>query len=78
MEWEERMLAVYEALKASYDVPDSKVLCNYIGNVSQEIVVSVVSMIEMQLEQAGESRGITKKVCNVAIEAIQNIIHHSD
>lgn len=77
MEWEERMLAVYEALKASYDVPNSKVLCNYIGNVSQEIVVSVVSMIEMQLEQSGESRGVTKKVCSAAIEAIQNIIHHS-
>ena len=71
------MLAVYEALKASYDVPNSKVLCNYIGNVSQEIVVSVVSMIEMQLEQSGESRGITKKVVNVAIEAIQNITQHS-
>lgn len=50
----------------------------YEGDFTQETTKSILSMTERNLESSGEESGIKKRIFNVMVEALQNIVKHSD
>jgi len=54
------------------------VILIYEGDFTQETTKSILSMTERNLEQSGEESGIKKRIFNVMVEALQNIVKHSD
>ncbi len=69
------MKYIYELHKKMLDF---KVILAYEGEVSQDITRSVLSMAERNLESLGEQLSTKKKVFNVMVECLQNIVKHSD
>ena len=50
----------------------------YQGDFTQESTKSILSMAERNLDSTGEDSSIKRKVFNVMVEALQNIVKHSD
>ena len=50
----------------------------YQGDFTQETTKSILTMAERNLDSSGEESGIKRKVFNVMVEALQNIVKHSD
>lgn len=50
----------------------------YQGDFTQESTKSILSMAERNLDSSGEDSTIKRKVFNVMVEALQNIVKHSD
>lgn len=65
-----------------YDLHKSMMTHNviliYEGDFTQETTKSILSMTERNLESSGEESGIKKRIFNVMVEALQNIVKHSD
>lgn len=49
----------------------------YEGDFTQESTKSILAMAERNLDSSGEDSGIKRKVFNVMVEALQNIVKHS-
>ncbi len=56
----------------------NNVILIYEGDFTQETTKSILSMTERNLESSGEESGIKKRIFNVMVEALQNIVKHSD
>ena len=69
-------------MKFIYDLHQSMITNNviliYEGDFTQETTKSILSMTERNLESSGEESGIKKRIFNVMVEALQNIVKHSD
>lgn len=50
----------------------------YQGEFTQETTKSILAMAERNLDSSGEESSIKRKVFNVMVEALQNIVKHSD
>ncbi len=50
----------------------------YEGDFTQETTKSILTMAERNLDSSGEEGNIKRKVFNVMVEALQNIVKHSD
>lgn len=50
----------------------------YQGEFTQETTKSILAMAERNLDSTGEDSSIKRKVFNVMVEALQNIVKHSD
>jgi Family of unknown function (DUF6272) len=50
----------------------------YQGEFTQETLKSILAMAERNLDSTGEESSIKRKVFNVMVEALQNIVKHSD
>lgn len=50
----------------------------YQGEFTQESTKSILAMAERNLDSSGEESSIKRKVFNVMVEALQNIVKHSD
>lgn len=50
----------------------------YQGEFTQESTKSILAMAERNLDTAGEDSSIRRKVFNVMVEALQNIVKHTD
>ena len=50
----------------------------YQGDFTQESTKSILSMAERNLDSSGEDSSIKRKVFNVMVEALQNIVKHTD
>ncbi|MDX2306371.1 MAG: SiaB family protein kinase [Microscillaceae bacterium] len=50
----------------------------YEGEFTQEITKSVLAMAERNMDAIGEDSTIKRKVFNVMVECLQNIVKHSD
>src|SRR6187455_169613 len=48
------------------------------GDFTQETIKSILTMAERNLDSSGEESAIKRKVFNVMVEALQNIVKHSD
>ncbi len=56
----------------------NNIILVYEGEFTQEITKSVLAMAERNMESMGEESGIKRKVFNVMVECLQNIVKHSD
>lgn len=54
-----------------------KLILVYDGDFTQETTKSILAMAERNLDSSGEDSGIKRKVFNVMVEALQNIVKHS-
>ena len=50
----------------------------YQGDFTQETTKSILTMAERNLDSSGEESNIKRKVFNVMVESLQNIVKHSD
>lgn len=55
-----------------------KLILVYQGEFTQESTKSILAMAERNLDTVGEDPSIRRKVFNVMVEALQNIVKHSD
>lgn len=55
-----------------------KLILVYQGEFTQETTKSILAMAERNLDSSGEESSIKRKVFNVMVEALQNIVKHSD
>lgn len=69
-------------MKYIYDLHRTMVTRNlilvYEGEFTQEITKSVLAMAERNMDAIGEDSAIKRKVFNVMVECLQNIVKHSD
>ena len=56
----------------------NNVILVYEGEFTQEITKSVLAMAERNMDSIGEESGIKRKVFNVMVECLQNIVKHGD
>lgn len=56
----------------------NNVILVYEGEFTQEITKSVLAMAERNMDSVGEESGIKRKVFNVMVECLQNIVKHGD
>jgi hypothetical protein len=54
-----------------------KLILVYDGDFTQETTKSILAMAERNLDSSGEDSGIKRKVFNVMVESLQNIVKHS-
>lgn len=54
-----------------------KLILVYEGDFTQETTKSILAMAERNLDSSGEDSGIKRKVFNVMVEALQNIVKHN-
>jgi glucose-6-phosphate-specific signal transduction histidine kinase len=57
---------------------DQHLILVYEGEFTQEITKSVLSMAERNMDSTGEESSIKRKVFNVMVECLQNIVKHAD
>jgi len=55
-----------------------KLILVYQGDFTQETTKSILAMAERNIDSSGEEANIKRKVFNVMVEALQNIVKHSD
>jgi hypothetical protein len=69
-------------MKYIYDLHKTMLARNlilvYEGEFTQEITKSVLAMAERNMDSMGEESSIKRKVFNVMVECLQNIVKHSD
>ena len=54
------------------------VILVYQGDFTQETTKSILAMAERNIDSSGEESGIKRKVFNVMMESLQNIVKHTD
>ena len=57
---------------------ENNIILVYEGEFTQEITKSVLAMAERNMDSIGEESGIKRKVFNVMVECLQNIVKHGD
>ena len=57
---------------------ENNILLVYEGEFTQEITKSVLAMTERNMDSIGEESSIKRKVFNVMVECLQNIVKHSE
>ena len=69
------MLDIYDF----YDKMErNNVLLSFKGDVTSELLTSILQIMEMKLDNLQEEPKIKKKVYNVLVECLQNLYHHMD
>lgn len=57
---------------------EHSIILIYEGEFTQEITKSVLAMAERNMDSMGEESNIKRKVFNVMVECLQNIVKHSE
>lgn len=52
------------------------IILSYKGNVTSELLTSVLQIMESKMERLNEPVRLKKKVYNIMVEALQNLYHH--
>ena len=69
------MLDIYDF----YDKMErNNILLSFKGDITSELLTSILQIIESKLENLQEEPKIKKKVYNVLVECLQNLYHHMD
>lgn len=70
------------SMKYVYDLHktmlEQNLILVYEGEFTQEITKSVLAMAERNMDSMGEESSIKRKVFNVMVECLQNIVKHGD
>lgn len=59
-------------------VREQNIILVYEGEFTQEITKSVLAMAERNMDSMGEESSIKRKVFNVMVECLQNVVKHSE
>jgi len=57
---------------------EQSIILIYEGEFTQEITKSVLAMAERNMDSMGEESSVKRKVFNVMVECLQNIVKHSE
>lgn len=69
------MLDIYDF----YDrMEHNKIMLSFKGNITSELLTSILSIMESKLDNLDEPPKVKKKVYNVLVEVLQNLYHHMD
>ncbi len=55
-----------------------EVIVAYKGSINAEVISNTLSLIESKLDESSELTGVKKKLYNVLVESLQNLLHHVD
>ncbi len=56
----------------------NKVVLSFKGDVTSELMTSILQIIEQRMDSMNEAPKLRKKVYNVLVECLQNLYHHID
>ncbi len=70
--------AKVSSIKSAYSAADSKIIVSHIGELDQNKVNSISSLVETQMEYLGVSKSAVKRIFNIVIETLQNICLHGE
>lgn len=56
----------------------SNVMLSFKGDITSELLTSILQIIESKLDNMQEDPKVKKKVYNVLVECLQNLYHHMD
>lgn len=56
----------------------NKVVLSFKGDVTSELMSSILQIIEQRMDSMNEAPKLRKKVYNVLVECLQNLYHHID
>jgi len=65
-------------IKAAFNVADRKIIVSHIGELDQDKVNTISTLVETQMEYLGVSKSAIKKIFNIVIETLQNICIHGE
>lgn len=65
-------------IRALYNAADRKVIVSHIGELDQDKVNTISTLVETQMEYLGVSKSAIKKIFNIVIETLQNICIHGE
>ena len=75
--WQASLMPVLqERLAARECASNGGVLFSFTGAVDAEMIPHLIPMVERSLNHSGGSRKEVKRVMNVVIESVQNVLHH--
>ena len=60
------------------DIPGTKILVSHFGEFSQDLVNSISTKVEETMLNAGEKKGIVKRMFSILVEGLQNIRIHGE
>lgn len=66
------------SIKALYSLPEGKIIVSHIGELDQDKVNSISTLVETQMENLGVGKSAVKKIFNIVIETLQNICLHGE
>jgi len=66
------LFEIYEDLKKK------NIILSFKGDITPDLLTSILFVIEQKLDRYDESTKIKRKVFNVLVECLQNLYHHSD
>lgn len=55
----------------------NNIMLSFKGNITSELLTSVLQIMESKLENMDEPLAVKKKVYNVLVECLQNLYHHT-
>lgn len=65
-------------LRSYKNIYDQNIILMYKGELTFDLVTSIIATLEERLEELEENRKVKKKFYNVATECIQNLYYHLD
>ena len=75
--WQASLMPVLqERLAARECASNGGVLFSFTGAVDADMIPHLIPMVERSLNHSGGSRKEVKRVMNVVIESVQNVLHH--
>ncbi len=74
----EKFNSNFKFLTGFYSGGNKKLIASHNGELTQDKVSAIASVVENQLELYGVSKGAVKKVFNIVIETLQNILLHGE
>jgi len=74
----EKFNSNFKFLTGFYSGANKKLIASHNGELTQDKVSAIASVVENQLELYGVSKGAVKKVFNIVIETLQNILIHGE
>jgi Family of unknown function (DUF6272) len=67
-----------KGIRATYNNADKKVIVSHIGELDQDKVNTISTLVETQMDYLGVSKSAIKKIFNIVIETLQNICIHGE
>ena len=65
-------------LRSYKNIYDQNIILLYKGELTFDLVTSMIATLEERLEELEENRKVKKKFYNVSTECIQNLYYHLD